>query len=164
MEISWESWVNVVQEAYVRGISTRKVDELVQALGMECIDKSKVSRISQELDGHVGNMALVIAVGVNENGEREILGVPRKQQGMVSAIVRTVFAVPEQKTAKNQLYTVVNEKNYKQVWKTYWQASWCHWRGIYWSYGFNDGLWRKNIWRLWQFFDLSWWKLLWSDK
>jgi len=91
------------------------VDELVQALGMECIDKSKVSRISQELDGHVGNMALVIAVGVNENGEREILGVPRKQQGMVSAIVRTVFAVPEQKTAKNQLYTVVNEKNYKQV-------------------------------------------------
>ncbi|WP_427835507.1 transposase, partial [Acetivibrio clariflavus] len=39
----WEkALVNVVQEAYVHGISTRKVDELVQALGMEGIDKSKV--------------------------------------------------------------------------------------------------------------------------
>ncbi len=36
----WEkALVNVVQEAYVHGISTRKVDELVQALGMEGIDK-----------------------------------------------------------------------------------------------------------------------------
>ncbi|MEN2776206.1 IS256 family transposase, partial [Acetivibrio clariflavus] len=35
--------------------------------------------------------------------------VPRKQQGMVSAIVRTVFAAPDQKTAKNQLYTVVEQ-------------------------------------------------------
>lgn len=50
----WEkALVNVVQEAYVHGISTRKVDELVQALGMEGIDKSKVSRMSQELDEHV---------------------------------------------------------------------------------------------------------------
>jgi putative transposase len=44
----------VVQEAYVRGISTRKVDELVKALGMEGISKSQVSRLCEELDEEVG--------------------------------------------------------------------------------------------------------------
>jgi putative transposase len=43
----------VVQEAYVRGISTRKVDELVKALGMEGISKSQVSRLCEELDEEV---------------------------------------------------------------------------------------------------------------
>jgi putative transposase len=85
----------VVQEAYVRGISTRKVDELVKALGMEGISKSQVSRLCEELDdeverfrdrplegpypyvwldatyvkarqdGQVVSVAVVIAVGVN---------------------------------------------------------------------------------------------------
>jgi len=94
----------VVQEAYVLGVSTRKVDELVQALGMTGISKSEVSRLCAELDetieafrnrplesrypylwldakyvkvregGRVVNMALVIAVGVRETGEREVLG------------------------------------------------------------------------------------------
>lgn len=40
----------VVQEAYVKGVSTRKVDDLVRALGLKGISKSKVSRICQELD------------------------------------------------------------------------------------------------------------------
>ena len=44
----------VVQEAYVRGISTRKVDELVKALGMGGISKSQVSRLCEELDEEVG--------------------------------------------------------------------------------------------------------------
>jgi putative transposase len=87
----------VVQEAYVHGISTRKVDELVKALGMEGISKSQVSRLCEELDeeverfrgrplegpypyvwvdatylkarqdGRVVSMAVVIAVGVNGN-------------------------------------------------------------------------------------------------
>lgn len=39
----------VVQEAYVHGVSTRKVDELVQALGMNGISKSQVSRLCEEL-------------------------------------------------------------------------------------------------------------------
>jgi transposase-like protein len=85
----------VVQEAYVHGISTRKVDELVKALGMEGISKSQVSRLCEELDeeverfrsrplegpypyvwvdatylkarqdGRVVSAAVVIAVGVN---------------------------------------------------------------------------------------------------
>ena len=43
----------VVQEAYVHGISTRKVDELVKALGMTGISKSQVSRLCEELDEEV---------------------------------------------------------------------------------------------------------------
>lgn len=96
--------VAVVQEAYVHGVSTRKVDELVQALGMTGISRSAVSRLCAELDaeverfrnrrldgeypymwldatflkvredGRVQSMAMVIAVGVNESGERRILG------------------------------------------------------------------------------------------
>lgn len=40
----------VVQTAHVKGVSTRKVDDLLQALGLTGIDKSKVSRICKELD------------------------------------------------------------------------------------------------------------------
>lgn len=40
----------VVQTSYVKGVSTRKVDDLLQALGLTGIDKSKVSRICKELD------------------------------------------------------------------------------------------------------------------
>lgn len=96
--------VAVVQEAYIHGVSTRKVDDLVQSLGMTGISKSEVSRLCSELDelveafrnrpltgrypylwldakyikvregGRVLNMALVIAVGVTNAGEREVLG------------------------------------------------------------------------------------------
>jgi putative transposase len=94
----------VVQQAYIQGVSTRKVDDLLRALGLTGIDKSKVSRICQELDegvaafrdrsltdaypyvwldalylkvrqnGRVVSQALVIAIGVRDNGERDILG------------------------------------------------------------------------------------------
>lgn len=42
--------VSVVQEAYVAGVSTRKVDDLVRALGLEGVSRSEVSRICAELD------------------------------------------------------------------------------------------------------------------
>ncbi len=45
--------VAVVQEAYVQGVSTRRVDELVQALGLQGISKSQVSLICQDLDTEV---------------------------------------------------------------------------------------------------------------
>jgi putative transposase len=94
----------VVQTAYVKGVSTRKVDDLLSALGLTGIDKSKVSRICRELDEQVTafrnrplehaypyvwldalylkvrqdhrivNRALVVAIGVRESGEREVLG------------------------------------------------------------------------------------------
>lgn len=94
----------VIQEAYVNGVSTRKVDELVKSMGIEGISKSEVSRICKTLDeaveafrnrplqgvypyvwldatyvkvrmqGRVLSMAVVVAVGVRDDGEREILG------------------------------------------------------------------------------------------
>lgn len=94
----------VVQEVYGHGVSPRKVDERVQALGIAGLSKSEVSRICAELDrpmerfrnrplageypsvwldakavkvrqdGGVVHMAAVIAVGVRETGEREVLG------------------------------------------------------------------------------------------
>jgi putative transposase len=96
--------VAVVQEAYVQGVSTRRVDELVKALGMDGISKSQVSRLCAALDaeverfrtrrlegpypyvwldatflkvrdaGRVVSMAVVIAIGVRASGEREVLG------------------------------------------------------------------------------------------
>jgi len=48
-----QALLSVVQEAYVAGVSTRKVDELAQALGLEGMHKSKVSRACQLLDKNV---------------------------------------------------------------------------------------------------------------
>ena len=45
--------VAVVQEAYVQGVSTRRVDDLVQALGLTGMSKSQVSRLCAELDDEV---------------------------------------------------------------------------------------------------------------
>jgi transposase-like protein len=43
----------VIQEAYVQGISTRSVDDLVKALGMDGVSKSQVSRLCGEIDERV---------------------------------------------------------------------------------------------------------------
>src|SRR5678816_3656608 len=94
----------VIQEAYVQGISTRSVDDLVKALGMSGVSKSQVSRLCAELDERVGaflsrpiegdwpylwidatyvktreagrivSVAVIVAVGVNTDGQREVLG------------------------------------------------------------------------------------------
>jgi putative transposase len=94
----------VVQEAYIQGISTRSVDDLVKALGMTGISKSQVSRLCEEIDervrafldrpiegdwpylwidatyvkvrsnGRVVPVAVIMAVGVNADGRREVLG------------------------------------------------------------------------------------------
>jgi transposase-like protein len=45
--------VATVREAYVQGVSTRRVDELVKALGLDGISKSQVSRLCEELDAEV---------------------------------------------------------------------------------------------------------------
>jgi transposase-like protein len=100
---SEQALLAVVQQAYVCGVSTRRVDQLVESLGLR-ISKSEVSRICGALDEHVQafrtrplerrypylfldakvekardggrvvNKALVIAHGVHETGRREILG------------------------------------------------------------------------------------------
>jgi len=94
----------VIQEAYVQGVSTRSVDDLVRAMGMTGISKSQVSRLCEEIDDRVKtfldrpiegewpylwldatyvkvrqasrvvSVAVIIAVGVNSDGRREVLG------------------------------------------------------------------------------------------
>ncbi len=97
--------VAVVQEAYIHGVSTRQVDELMRALGLEGISTSEVSRGCEALDAEVEAfrtrpitgehpdlwidatshkvrqdgrgiaMATVVAIGVTAEGERQVLGV-----------------------------------------------------------------------------------------
>ncbi len=99
---SEQALVSVVQEAYVAGVSTRKVDQVVESLGLR-ISKSEVSRICQGLDeqvdafrnrplegsypylwldakvekvrdsGRVVRKCLVLAYGVHESGYREMI-------------------------------------------------------------------------------------------
>ena len=94
----------VIQEAYIQGVSTRSVDELVKAMGMSGISKSQVSRLCSEIDervnaflsrpiegdwpylwidatyvksreaGRIVSKAVIIAVAVNTEGVREVLG------------------------------------------------------------------------------------------
>jgi len=96
--------VAVIQEAWIQGVSTRKVDDLVQAMGMSGISKSQVSALCKDIDirvnsfldrplegewpyiwldatylktrenGRVVSVAAIIATGVNTEGRREILG------------------------------------------------------------------------------------------
>ena len=103
-KITERALVAVIQEAWIQGISTRKVDDLVQAMGMSGISKSQVSTLCQEIDtrvheflnrplagewpylwldatylkvregGRVVSVAAIIAMGVNADGRREILG------------------------------------------------------------------------------------------
>jgi putative transposase len=95
----------VIQEAYVHGISTRAVDGLVKAMGGSGVSKSQVSRLCEEIDervnaflarpiegawpylwidatylkvreaGRIVSTAVIVAVGVNTDGRREVLGV-----------------------------------------------------------------------------------------
>ena len=99
-----QALVAVVQEAYVNGVSTRKVDRLVEQMGLEGLSKDQVSRMCRGLDeqvnafrdrpldgrypyvwldakiervrepGRVRQKALVVAYGVTEQGVREVLG------------------------------------------------------------------------------------------
>jgi putative transposase len=94
----------VIQEAYIHGVSTRAVDDLVKALGMSGVSKSQVSRLCVEIDervtafldrplegdwpylwidatylkvrqnGRIVSVAVIVAVGVNTDGRREVLG------------------------------------------------------------------------------------------
>ena len=97
--------VSVVMEAYVNGVSTRKVDRLVEQLGIEGMTKDRVSALCRGLDerveafrsrplegafpylwldakhlkvrdrGHLRSKALVVAYAVHESGRREVIGI-----------------------------------------------------------------------------------------
>jgi putative transposase len=96
--------VTVIQEAWIGGVSTRRVDELVQAMGLSGISKSQVSKLCKDIDervnaflerpiegewrylwldatylklrdgGRIVSVAAIIAMAVNTDGRREIIG------------------------------------------------------------------------------------------
>ena len=96
--------VAVIQEAWISGVSTRRVDDLVQAMGLTGISKSTVSKLCRDIDERVGafldrpltgdwpylwldatylrqreggrivSVAAIVAVAVNTDGKREIVG------------------------------------------------------------------------------------------
>jgi len=101
-----QALTQVVAQCYIEGVSTRRVDDIVRAMGIDGISKSQVSAMAKSLDvqveafrsrpldagpytyvwvdaltekvregGRIVNVAVVIATGVNANGNREILGV-----------------------------------------------------------------------------------------
>ena len=48
-----KAFTAVIQEAYIHGVSTRAVDDLVRAMGVSGVSKSEVSRLVEEIDGRV---------------------------------------------------------------------------------------------------------------
>jgi len=113
----------VIQEAYIQGVSTRSVDELVKTMGMTGISKSQVSRLCTEIDervnaflerpiegdwpylwidatylkvrqaGRIVSVAAIIAVAVNTDGVREILGMaigPSEAEPFWSGFLRSL--------------------------------------------------------------------------
>ena len=101
---SEKALVGVIQEAWIGGVSTRRVDDLVQAMGLTGISKSTVSKLCKDIDdrvnaflerplvgdwpylwldatylkqregGRITSVAAIIAVAVNTEGKREIIG------------------------------------------------------------------------------------------
>jgi hypothetical protein len=65
----------LVQESFINGVSTRRIERLAQALGIENICASQVSEINKGLGDRIITLALMIAPGVNGNGSREILAI-----------------------------------------------------------------------------------------
>lgn len=113
----------VIQEAYIQGISTRSVDDLVKAMGLDGTSKSQVSRLCGEIDERVQaflnrpiegdwpflwldatylklrenhrivSMAVIVAVAVNTDGRREVLGItvmPSEAEAFWSDFLRSL--------------------------------------------------------------------------
>lgn len=102
--------MNVIQEAYINGVSTRKIEKLAKSLGIDSISRSQVSEITKELNDqvaafrnrplektypvlwvdalyekirygkHVKNMAVLVVIGVDESGHRDILAIEPMQE------------------------------------------------------------------------------------
>src|SRR5579864_2882161 len=103
-KVSEKALIGVIQEAWIDGVSTRRVDDLVQAMGLSGISKSQVSKLCKDIDERVGafldrpiegewpylwldatylkvrdggrivSVAAIIAVAVTTEGRREIVG------------------------------------------------------------------------------------------
>jgi transposase-like protein len=121
--VSEKALIAVIQEAWIAGVSTRRVDELVQAMGLNGISKSQVSKLCKDIEervhafldrplagewpylwldatylkqregGRIVSVAAIIAVAVNTDGKREIVGLhigPSEAETFWSGFLKTL--------------------------------------------------------------------------
>jgi len=124
--------MNVIHEAYINGVSTRKIEKLAKSLGIDSISRSQVSQITKELNdqvaafrqrplqetypvlwvdslyekirvGHqVKNLAVAVVVGIDENGKRDILAIEPMYE--------------ESETTYQNLFENLKERGLKNTW------------------------------------------------
>jgi transposase-like protein len=124
--------INVIQEAYINGVSTRKIEKLAKNLGIDSISRSQVSQITKELNDQVAafrqrplqetypvlwidslyekirvrhqvkNLAVAVVVGLDENGKRDILAIEPMYE--------------ESETTYQSLFDNLKERGLKNVW------------------------------------------------
>lgn len=124
--------ISVIQEAFVNGVSTRKIERLAKSLGIESISKGQVSQISKELnaqvnafrsrrldkeypvlwvdalyekiraDGYVKNMAVLVVCGLRMDGTRDIIAVDPMYE--------------ESEASYNSLFASLKSRGLEKVW------------------------------------------------
>jgi len=124
--------MNVIHEAYINGVSTRKIDRLAKSLGIDSISRSQVSQITKELNNQVAvfrerplqdtypvlwvdslyekirvgrqvkNMAVAVVVGVDEHGRRDVLAVEPMHE--------------ESEATYQRLFEKLKDRGLKNVW------------------------------------------------
>jgi transposase-like protein len=124
--------MNVIHEAYINGVSTRKIERLAKSLGIDSISRSQVSQITKELNDQVKafrerplrdtypvlwvdavyekirvgyqvqNMAVAVVVGLDEDGRRDILAVEPMYE--------------ESEATYQALFDKLKERGLKSVW------------------------------------------------
>ena len=158
---SEKALVAVIQEAWIGGVSTRKVDDLVQAMGLSGISKSTVSKLCKDIDervhefldrpltgewpylwldatylkvregGRIVSVAAIIAVAVNTDGRREIIGLcvgPSEAETFWTEFLRSLKA-----RGLNGLKLVISDAHtglkaaIRRVFDATWQRCRVHW-------------------------------------
>lgn len=124
--------MNVIQEAYINDVSTRKIEKLAKGLGIDSISRSQVSQITKELNDqvaafrecplqktypvlwvdalyekirygrHVKNMAVLVVIGIDGSGRRDILAIEPMQE--------------ESESTYRELFENLKERGLKDVW------------------------------------------------
>ena len=160
-KMSEKALVAVIQEAWIGGVSTRRVDDLVQAMGLSGISKSQVSKLCKEIDervqaflerplegewpylwldatylkvregGRIVPVAAIIAVAVNTDGRREIVGLglgPSEAETFWSTFLKSLVrrGLKEVKLVISDAHEGLKQAAAK-VLKATWQRCRVHW-------------------------------------
>jgi putative transposase len=160
-KMSEKALVAVIQEAWIGGVSTRRVDDLVQAMGLAGISKSQVSKLCKEIDdrvhafldrpltgewpylwldatylkqregGRIVSVAAIIAVAVDTEGKREIVGLhigPSEAETFWSAFLKSLA-----RRGLNGVKLVISDAHeglkaaVRRVFRATWQRCRVHW-------------------------------------